>query len=227
MLHSVKNKKTISEEVFAQIIGAIKKGYWEEGDKLPSENDLADLFEVSRNSVREALKSLSIIGIIESSPGKGTFISKDAMQKIRNNNFIDLLTNKNFFDDLMEIRFMLEVEGAYLAAERIDEKGKNKLIKIKNEFKKSALNNGNWKEVGSKFHMTIAELSENMILVKLLSIINSELKTQREQLDFPNYKETMISDHEDLCESIVSNKPDEAKDKMYTHLSRTKDAYKV
>jgi len=62
-------------------MSAIKQGEYQIGDKLPSERDIAEQMKVSRNSVREALSALQIVGVIESRPGTGTYIRNNVMDK--------------------------------------------------------------------------------------------------------------------------------------------------
>ncbi len=227
MFKTIKNnRKTLSEEVVEEIINAIEKKIWVDGDKLPSENKLAQEFGVSRNCVREALKSLSMNGIIKSNPGKGTFIVDGALQKIRNRGLLELISDREILDDLMEIRFILETEMAYLAAKRATEEEKEKLRDIKDKFKESVITNGNWKELGPKFHMIIAEIAHNKILLKLIGMINGELKSQRNHLDINNYKEFMINDHQKICDAIIEGNPEKARKAMYEHLKKSESGYK-
>ena len=68
--------------VAEQIIDAIKQGAYQIGDKLPSERDIAKQMKVSRNSVREALSALQILGVIESRPGTGTYIRNSVKNNV-------------------------------------------------------------------------------------------------------------------------------------------------
>ena len=79
MFISVKNKK-VYEEVIEQIKDMIYNGILKKGDKLPSERDMVEELQVSRTSVREALRSLEVIGLIESRQGEGNFV-KDSLEK--------------------------------------------------------------------------------------------------------------------------------------------------
>lgn len=82
-------RKTLSQTILCEIITAIKMGLWKPGERMPSENELADSFSVSRNSVREAIKTLNNMNILESRPGQGTFLSKDAIRYILSSELIE------------------------------------------------------------------------------------------------------------------------------------------
>ena len=76
MLSPVKSTK-IYEMVMEQIKDIVKKGELKSGDKLPSERDLCEKLEVSRASIREALRALQMLGLIESKHGEGNFINEN------------------------------------------------------------------------------------------------------------------------------------------------------
>ena len=76
MLNPVKNIK-VYEVIMEEIKDIVKKGELKSGEKLPSERELADKLEVSRTSVREALKALTMLGLIESKHGEGNFIKSN------------------------------------------------------------------------------------------------------------------------------------------------------
>ena len=75
-------KSKLYEEVSAQIIEMVKIGEWKPGDQLISEAELGRTFQVSRNCIRESLKALELSGIIQSQPGRGTYLTEDALENI-------------------------------------------------------------------------------------------------------------------------------------------------
>lgn len=118
------------EEIVNQITDLIKKGKWKPNEQLPSETELAKAFGVSRNSIREALKCLSLIGIIYAHPGQGTFITNEALQKLENSELIDVISEKASAAELMETRLLIEPHLSELAALRATDQDKRKLEKI-------------------------------------------------------------------------------------------------
>ena len=123
-------KTPMYEEIVYQITNLIKKGKWKPNEQLPSETELAKAFNVSRNSIREALKSLSLLGIIYAHPGQGTFIIKDALQKLENSELIDIISEKASTAELMETRLVIEPHLSELAALRATDQDKRKLEKV-------------------------------------------------------------------------------------------------
>lgn len=77
---------SLSEQVIDEILNLLRSGDYKKGDKLPSETEISRLLGVGRNSVREATKSLELAGIIESTAGKGTFLTVKVAEVIMNKN---------------------------------------------------------------------------------------------------------------------------------------------
>lgn len=101
-------KNRVYENVSAQICSQIEQGAWKEGDRIQSEMELAKLFQVSRGSIREAIKSLQMAGIVEAHSGQGTFVAPNALQKIRDGHLADMLSNTEYLDDVLQCRYIIE-----------------------------------------------------------------------------------------------------------------------
>ena len=114
-------KQTIVENIIGVILDMVSKGEISPGDKLPSERDLATMLNVSRTSVREALKALSFTGVVVVKPGVGTCLSNQAISKqsaLRSGDDSVLLKHRSDFKQVTEARRILETEMAVLAASR-------------------------------------------------------------------------------------------------------------
>ena len=119
-------KKTLVESIIHTLMEMIAKGDLRPGDALPSERELASLLNVSRSSVREALKALAFNDILVVKPGSGTYLSEDVLSA--NSPFFadaeEVFTHyRSDYKQLVEARSVLEVEIVALTAERIQEKG--------------------------------------------------------------------------------------------------------
>lgn len=215
-------KTTLYEEISNQIIDVIKSGKWIQGDKIPGEIELSQLFEVSRNCIREAIKALELAGILESKPGKGTFVTNDAITNISRMELLSLLKNSHSSVELMETRLAIEPHLAYYAAKRANDEDINKLEKVLNDALKSITSDKYTPEIGFQFHMTIAEIANNSILYKFLYSITEQLKAQR-YMAINKYlnKELLIKEqmeHKEILEEIRNRQPDKAYKKMYNHI---------
>src|SRR5699024_2881473 len=110
-------REKLSELIYDNIVELIQEDEYQVGDKLPSENELANFYKVSRVPIREAISKLVSVGYVESNQGKGSYIKKvsitDEIMQFTYGEF----SKKELFD-LLEMRTVLEVQSAALAAER-------------------------------------------------------------------------------------------------------------
>ena len=119
--------ETIADKIAQQIEENILDGGLNKGDKLPSERDLAEQFEVSRPSIREAINKLQAKGIIEKIPGGGSYICETLGSSFTDPLLEILAKNQDAPLDMLEMRYAIEGLSAYLAALRATQEDK-KLI---------------------------------------------------------------------------------------------------
>src|SRR3989442_15385329 len=101
-------RTSLSDHIVEQISGLIARGTLKPGDRIPSEKQLCRQFGVGRTSVREALRSLSVMGVLESHMGDGTFVAGDAPRFMKRSFQWGLLLNPKIVEDLVDTRLMLE-----------------------------------------------------------------------------------------------------------------------
>ncbi len=147
------------------------------GDKLPTEIQLAEKLGVGRNSVREAIKMLSSIGIIESRKGAGTFIVSTMNSSILNPLILSLVFAQGTSKELIELRLLLETGSAELALPNITETDIERLEEINNRLKQEA----NKEERDRKrlldldlaFHAELYKLAGNKLLFKVIEAVHT------------------------------------------------------
>ena len=216
-------RKTLSQTILLEIITAIKNGLWQPGERVPSEKELADSFSVSRNSVREAIKTLNNMNILESRPGQGTFLSKDAIKYILSSELIEDGYRDASLFEITEIRALLEAQSAYWAAERATDDEMEELKHILVIAQKSR--NDSMQEqdrVHYLFHDTIVKLAKNSFVIRLLSSIQAEIAAQRSKFDdmSPVDISELIQDQEEIINCILQRKPVKAREAMTKHLNK-------
>ena len=109
-------RRSLSDHIVEQIAALIARGTLKPGDRIPSEKQLCEQFGVGRTSVREALRSLSVMGVLEPHMGDGTFVASNAGRFLERSFHWGLLLNPKLVEDLIETRLMLESHTAFLAA---------------------------------------------------------------------------------------------------------------
>ncbi len=221
MFSPIKNKK-VYEHVIEQIQEMIMDGKLKKGDKLPSERELAELLNVSRTSIREAIRALDVIGLVESRQGEGTFIK----EKLEGNFFEPLavmfMLNSEKRQDILELRTTIEIGAAYLAAKRIKKEDEYELKDLLNKMKEAEDEQGRAK-YDKQLHYKIAQISGNYFMMNLLNGISMLMESfiiyAREKiLEAVDDKDLLIRHHENICNSIIEKKPKEASDAMRIHL---------
>lgn len=211
---------TVYKQVIENIQRMIEEDQIKIGDRFLPEMELAKLFGVGRSSVREALKVLTIAGIIESIPGKGTFLIQNLPSQAVDSKDFQRLLQRESIDEMMEIRRILEVEAAGLAAVRRTEDEMQRLhdlwYVLSNEFEKK----GNWVDAGERFHYEISKIAGNSMLIKITNYIRKDLQMYRNILsnfdDDSNYKQ--FKQHEAIYLSISEGSSEDARNAMKVHL---------
>ncbi|WP_040346717.1 FadR/GntR family transcriptional regulator [Neobacillus bataviensis] len=219
MFKTVRNKK-IFQEILDQIKDLLLKKQLKVGQKIPSEIELSESFGISRSSLREALKVLSVLGIIESKTGEGTIIKQAEPEHLKN--LMSLVAVSNGLDTLQlyEVRIILEIHAASLAAMRRTDQDleaiKSNLIKMDNFVAVE-------QEADFLFHKSIVQASKNDMLIMLMGLISDLISEQIKilQISFAaSYKTQKVqSQHWDIYRAIESGNPVEAQSAMLEHLS--------
>ena len=165
-------RDSLSKQISDQLEQMIEHGEFKIGEKIPTETDLMDLFQVSRNTIREAIRALTWSGILEVRQGDGTYVKAS-------NGFCANMKKKYeqvSLEDIREARNCIEVTIAHLAAVRRDESDlENILEKLKNrnELKENAKENT---LADIAFHKSIAQASHNVIMIDLYDSISDYLE---------------------------------------------------
>ena len=213
--------KLLTRAVEKKIIKIIKENYMQPGDKLKNEYELAELLNVSRGTIREAIKSLISRNILEVRQGAGTFVSNNngVPEDPLGLTFIsDIKEDKKVALDLLDIRLMLEPEIAALAAV----KGTTKQIKTMLEQCKiveELIKKGeDYREADILFHKRIAQCSGNRVIENLIPIINSSVSLTI-NLTEDVFRQNTYKEHRAVAEAIASGDSLGAKCAMIVHLN--------
>ena len=177
-------KKRVFEDISAQIINQIEDGNWKEGEQIKGELELSKLFQVSRGSIREAIKSLQIMGILVAVSGQGTFVAENALQKIKDSRFVDMISDGKYRDEVLECRYMIEPQAAFVAAKICTEQDIAYLQDCYDTMMAYAdaddVKNVNcW---GQRFHTYIIEMMKNKVLSAIYKSIEQRLLDERKEL---------------------------------------------
>jgi GntR family transcriptional regulator, transcriptional repressor for pyruvate dehydrogenase complex len=167
--------KSLAEAVAEQLMAMIAKGRLKPGDRLPTEPELMTQFNVGRSSLREAVKSLVVAGLLETRRSSGTFVSDSYIDFLSQRLNWDMVLTVQDLRHIIEIRCALEEQAAALAATRATDEQKTHLKRLVAAI--SDLQMGPEKAVENDiaFHVAIAEASGNPLLLNMLLSVRQVL----------------------------------------------------
>lgn len=224
----IKTKK-IYEEVADALLEKIKAGELKPGEKLDSVQALSESFQVSRSAVREALSALKAMGLVDMKQGEGTYIREFEPSHVSQPLSSALLMKKEDVKQLLEVRKLLELGVAAMAAEKRTE---DDLQKIRQALLEMKGIDGD-EELGEKadfsFHMALAEASQNGLLKHLMNHVSALLlETMRETRKIWLFSkrtsvQRLYEEHERIYSAVAAKDADEAEAAMTAHLTNVED----
>lgn len=173
-MQAIANQGKAYERVIDYIQGEILKGTLKRGEKLPPERLLAEQLGVGRNSVREAMRTLSLMGFISSTQGAGNYVSCSLEKNLAASTRMMMLMDETDYKQLSELRQGLESEAVLLAASRITAEQLAELERITwrlreepDRLKSAALD--------KQFHVLIAQASQNQLIIQILGALSETI----------------------------------------------------
>lgn len=217
---SISISDTVAEEIERNILA----GKLLAGNKLPPERELADQFNVSRPSIREAINKLQAKGMVRKVPGGGNYIV-DNMGSSFADPLLELISQDDSASfDILELRFAVESLSAYFAAKRATQAQKDKILTKFEELDKAHEEGGAETEAAADvaFHLAIAEASNNPVLVHLMRNLLNVLQTSI--ISYLNgtseeRHESLPTEHRDILEAIMANDSALARESMRRHIA--------
>jgi GntR family transcriptional repressor for pyruvate dehydrogenase complex len=219
--------KTLAEAVAEQLMAMIARGQLKPGDRLPTEPKLMEQFNVGRSTLREAVKSLVVAGLLETRRSSGTFVSESYADFLSRRLNWDMVFSKQDLRHIIEIRCALEEQAAALAAERATAAEKEKLAQLVEAIRDMSMGPEKAIEYDIAFHMAVAEASHNPMLFNLVlnirQLLHGYIKSGYTRRGYTNQAEAdEIADlHRPIVDAIRAGRPYEAKKAMHAHFKNT------
>ena len=173
-------RSRLYQGIVQQIEGLLEKGDLRPGDQLPPERQLAEQFQVSRASVREALRTLELLGIVETRAGGGTFVRQTSPDDLARP-LTSLMSRGHSLADVIEFRGLIEPAIAALAAERITQPQLAELGEIFAAQERKVAAGEPYADEDTRFHEVIGEASRNELLTTMLGVVWDVMRESREQ----------------------------------------------
>lgn len=216
--------KKISSQIAEQIRSSILAGEFSPGDKLPPERELAEMFGVSRPSVREALNMLASSGLVMSYQGGGTVV-KSLVETSAGNPLSDLIKGEQERAlDVIEVRKCMEAWTSYYAARRALPEDLRKLEKIVTEMEYNLVEMKPSQDLDANFHIIIAQATHNVVWLHLMQSIFDAMKEFQRGVWRAVYltdedHRQLFQHHRAVYEAIRDRDPERARDAMLSHLT--------
>ncbi|HFI5323401.1 TPA: FadR/GntR family transcriptional regulator [Serratia liquefaciens] len=226
MINKVTRQKA-SHQVLAQLKEGISNGTFPVGEKLPSENLLAEAFGVSRVPVREALGILEVSGIISSRQGGGHRVEQHSLLS-KYQPLVLEIADPGEVEALLEMREVIEQQAASMAAERHTEQELRAIELALNDFKRCTLDEG---LIGHRedylFHRAIMQASHNPFFVQILDNMHELylgvlVYSLSKNLGRQDERQRVIDEHQRVFMAIKARDPAAATAAMQSHLSNVR-----
>lgn len=220
-------RSALSEEIVTRLLTLIKEKELRPGDKLPPERELATTMNVSRPSLREALRALSIMNIVEIRQGDGTYItSLDPGLLVEHLEFVFALDDSTLVE-LFEARKILETEIAALAAQRITDEELKELETCLAKSIESVEDQEAFLQADLELHAKITEAARNPILSRIMASISQlGLVSRRRTVEIPGVRPQSLKDHQAIVAALKARNPEDAREAMLQHLSNVEERLK-
>lgn len=193
------------------------------GDKLPSERELAEMLQVSRGSIRDAIRSLELIGLVEPRQGAGTIVRANKLESVKS--IADALKQQQeMVADLLDFREMLEPPLAARAAKNATAQQLRVMEDILRRQERKMMTGDHGMVEDANFHYCIAHASGNRVVLKVLDLIMDLLKDTRQRaLQVSGRPQRSLNGHRRILDAITRRDPEAAHAAMRLHIREIQD----
>ena len=227
--HSARNSSGVpaAEDIARRIQDLIVAEGLEEGDRVPSERDIAQLLSTSRPTVSQAIRILVTRGLVESRRGSGSYVTNRPLASFENSVSLMLDLNSDSVGQLHELRLWLEITGVLTAIERASDEdlavGEEALTRLVGDAGDTAA----WMSSDTRFHATLVRASNNPYLASIYesvhaALINYEYRAWIENGSVPEWLEPQNADalvrlHEPILNALKARDAEAARQAVQAH----------
>ncbi len=203
------------------ILEMIERGELSLGDRLPGQRELSEKLNIGRSTLREAIRHLEAIGVLETRLGLGTYVISTTPYSFETPLTVWLEENRDKVYKVFELREALESKSAELAAANASDEDIYALEAILNGMEK-AIDQGDIDSVvfyDYDFHNSISKIADNDLLSQILENVRELVRdTRRAVLEMPGRSAKSLQEHIEVLRAIQARDPERAKEKMIAHL---------
>lgn len=210
---------TLSEEIAERLVSSILAGRYAFGERMPPERELARILDVGRPTIREALRILRVIGLVEIRSGEGAFVVNHHSDFVAKAFGWTMLLDPPTAREVVEVRVAIETELARLAAVRATADDVARLHQLVARMGQNLEHPSEFTAADVAFHLTIARAANNLALQRLLEAIQSLLRQWMQRA--LRHSHTSIdaeAQHQAIIAGIDAHDPDRAGEAMRSHI---------
>ena len=212
--------KSAAERVVTHILDSIRSGNIAAGDRLPSETELARAYAVSRPVIREAMRGLAILGVVETRQGGRCFVTDLSVARLMAPLQFVISLDETSAQSLHEARQLIETGLASAAAERADGKALARLEEMAEAGFELTNDPLGFRMLDQRFHQTIGELGGNPFLsVISQSLYELGMEYRRTATETPGVLERSAIEHKAIFESLRAGDRQASAEAMTAHLN--------
>jgi GntR family transcriptional regulator, transcriptional repressor for pyruvate dehydrogenase complex len=216
----------ITELVVQRIKDLLAQGDLKAGSRLPPERELAELLNISRPSLRTALKALSVMGIIRAKPGAGTYIAESLPEIFSEPMHFMTLINNTSVEELFEARRIIEAGLAELAAERASSDDIQSLTSEIEGMRSAIDDPENFLKHDVAFHRVMGHVANNKLMSGIMDTIAQLLfHIRRQSITNASSLKEAIDWHQKILDAIRKHDPKRAKDMLAAHLRAAQESW--
>jgi len=211
----------VTERVVQRIKDMLARGELKPGNRLPPERELAVLLNISRPTLRTALKALSVMGLIEAKPGAGTYLVETPVEIFNESVHFTMLFHQTGLAKLLEVRRLIEPGLAELAAGRASVEAMQVMAQELEAMRDSVNEPEKFLSHDLSFHQALARAADNQVLSGIINAVAQMLfPIRRQMMERATASEVTetIDDHERLYQAVRGRNPRWAKALMASHL---------
>jgi GntR family transcriptional repressor for pyruvate dehydrogenase complex len=207
------------EKIIESIRNMMINGTLSAGGKLPPERELAEMFNVSRVPVREALKVLEYLGVIQNIRGDGMYLQNIDVASLIDKIDFAIETSGDTIQELFEVREALETKAAKLAAIRRTEKDIMEISKTITEMEQKIQAGQDVMETSHRFHSAVIKAAKNKVLYSVYEYLNEFLRASKEvTMRHAGRPKKSLEFHKMILERIIEQDAEGATNCMLEHL---------
>lgn len=218
-------------KTYELVVGRIKQEIFEgrlrPGDRLPGERQLSELLQVSRPSVREAIRILEALEIVRSRPGAGAssglIVSTEPSRALSDLLRLHVALSSYSMSDAVQVRQALEEQSVRRLAENIDRTDISKVKDTLSRMSEPGLDRATFHDLDTEFHIELARCSENALLADLMSALRDAVRRPMVEAfdahpDWKNRAASLVEEHREIFEAVRSGDGERAAMVMREHI---------